>query len=1063
MKATYGGGTRLPLLSTLLSALLCAAVATTAQPPLAAAAQSPPAVEPGHYHGMPYRMVGPYRGGRTETVTGVPGQPHTFLAGFTGGGVWRSDDAGHYWSAVTDGFLTSGSVGAVAVAPSDPDVVYLGTGSTCIRGNVSMGRGIWKSEDGGDTWRFSGLPESGAVGRILVDPSDPKRVYVAALGHPFRKNAERGVYRSEDGGASWEPVLAPNDSTGAVELAMDPRNPRVLYAGLWRAERKPWTLISGGPEGGLYKTLDGGDSWTKLAGGLPEGVVGKVGVTVSPANPDRVWAMVEASPGNGLYRSDDAGRSWTFLTGDDRLAGRAFYYHHVVADPRDPNTVYVLNVGLWRSVDGGESFDRIPVPHGDVHDLWIDPDDPEVFVAATDGGASVTLNNGRTFSSVYNQPTAELYDVMVDNGDPYRIYGSQQDNTAISVPVRPAANALRPQEEWAYAAGCETGPVAFHPDHPDVLWGGCYGGVINRMVVSRDTRRNMNLYPTTQRAAPEDLRYRFQWVAPIVVSPHDPKTVYHASQYVHRTRDGGFSWETISPDLTTDDPAHQQYPGGPLNSDHSGVEVFNTIFALAPDPHDPGTIWAGTDDGRVHITRDDGDSWREITPPEMPRLGTVNRIEASSHSTGRAFLAVHRYRMGDYRPYVFRTNDHGRSWELLTNGHNGIPADHWVRVVREDPTRGGLLYAGTEFGVYVSFDDGRTWQSLQNDLPATPITDLKVQRDDLVLATQGRSFWVLDDLTPLRELAEDPAVGTARLFTPRDATRGGGWPPLNEVDYALPDRLPPGALLHYTLTGSNLGGLRLEVLDASDTVVASWAPNDSGSQDLADDPGFHRVAWSLRYPGGVKAPPGRYRARLTWDGGSQSRSFRVLPDSRDPDLSLADYQAQFHTSMEVRDTLRAVEAAVAELRDVRTQARDLVAGVRAEGDEPGRLPVLADSLEAQLNAIERELTAVPDSSGPAGVRQPPGIQQEYGSLMYHLNSGGGYGAGSTEGRPTAGALERKRDLDREWARLRDHLLDVMASHLAAFNAEAHRLGLDGVEMETAGRNGPAAPGVLVPE
>jgi photosystem II stability/assembly factor-like uncharacterized protein len=1006
---------------------------------------------------LDYRMVGPYRGGRTTAVTGVPGWPHTFLTGYTGGGVWRSDDAGHSWDPITDGYLTAGAVGAVAVAPSDPNVIYTGTGSTCIRGNISVGRGVWRSTDAGESWEFVGLGESGAIGSIVVHPHDPDQVLLAALGHPFGKNPERGIFRSRDGGESWEKVLFLNDSTGASELVMHPTNPRILYAGMWRAERKPWTLVSGAPEGGVYRSTDGGSSWEKLTEGLPEGLIGKVGLAVSPADPDRVWAMVEANPGNGLYRSDDGGDSWRFLTGEDRLAGRPFYYHHVNADPVDPNTVYVLNTRLWRSVDGGSSFEMIPVPHGDVHDLWINPEDPAIFVAATDGGASVTLNGGRTFSTVYNQPTAEFYDVMVDHGSPYRIYGSQQDNTTISVPVEPRANQLRPQEGWAYAAGCETGPIAFDPDDPNVIWGGCYGGIINRMDFAADTRRNVNIYPESQRVAPGDLRYRFQWVAPIVMSPHDPNTVYHASQYVHRTTDGGMTWETISPDLTLDDPAHQRYPGGPLISDHTGVEVFGTVFALAPSPHEAGTIWAGTDDGRVHLTRDDGASWTDVTPRGMPELATVNRIELSSHRPGRAFLAVQRYRLDDWRPYIFRSNDYGRSWELLTDGRNGIPSDHWVRVVREDPEVEGLLYAGTEFGVFVSFDDGAAWQRLQGDLPATPITDLAVQapRGDLAVGTQGRSFWVLDDLTPLRELARHPDAGPVRLFTPRDWARGGGWPPMSEVDYYVPDRLPPGVLIHYALERPAPSGLRLEVLDAEGRVLARWgeAPEPTAgdedeveSRELPDGAGLHRVAWNPSYPGpgGVKAPPGEYRVELTWDDGSATRTFRVRPDPADPTMTAAAYEAQLRTSMAVSDTLAAIERAVERLRSVRDQAHDVVERARAAEQDVGRLPELADSLAARLDSLEAVIAGERTDRGEPGLRAVAGLQDHYGSLMYHLNSGGGYGAGAAEGAPTRGALERKADLDGEWNRARDRLVAVLERGVAELNAEVRRLGLEGV-------------------
>lgn len=963
-------------------AVLFPASALAAQIPQGASDLPSPAVDPLLFDGMTYRMVGPYRGGRVTAVAGIPDEPHTFFFGGTGGGVWKTEDAGHHWTPIADDVLTAGAVGALAVADSDPRVIYVGTGSACIRGNVSIGRGIWRTRDGGGRWDFVGLPQSGAIGSLIVHPDDADQVYVAALGNPFAKNEERGVFRTRDGGDSWEKVLFLNDSTGAVSLAMDPRDPQVIYAGMWRAERKPWTLISGGMEGGLYKTVDGGDRWTKLDGGLPEGLVGKVTVSVSAANPDRVWAMVEADPGNGLYRSDDGGETWTFMTGEDHLTGRAFYYHHVIADPNDEDTVYVLNVGFYRSVDGGESFERIAVHHGDVHDLWINPNDSDLFVVGDDGGAEVSLNGGRTLSGVYNQPTAELYDVKVDNGYPYRLYGSQQDNSTISVPAFRSNNNLRPQEGWSYAAGCEVGPVAFDPDDPSVIWSGCYGGVINRWDRATDVRRNMNLRPENQGRAPSELENRFQWVAPIVVDPLDAQTVYHASQMLHRTRDGGHSWETISPDLTTDTPEHQRLPGGPIHSDHTGVEVFNTLFAVAPSIHERGTIWVGSDDGRVHITRDDGANWIEITPPAMPRFGTVNRIELSQHQPGRAFLAVHRYREGDFRPYIFRTDDFGESWESLATGDNGIPADYWVRVVVEDEERRGLLYAGTEFGVFVSFDDGTRWQPLQLNLPASPIMDLEVAHGDLAVATQGRSFWVLDDLTPLRELAErletpplpiDDLIDVI-LFTPREAARGRSGPPLQEMDLNQPDPLPAGALLHYTVVGE-LSELEVAVLDNEGRVITNW-PEPSTA------PGLHRVVWGLRDSdrGGAKVPPGEYAVRVTAPevGVARQRVFRVIADPLNTGITQDDYEQQYAVTVEVAATL-------AEIRALRSRFDSIEGG----GAEVG---VVADQLA--------------------------GLQADYGSLLSYLNSGGGYGAGAAEGAPTASGLSRKADLEAEWAELR---------------------------------------------
>ena len=1058
-------------LATLFLALVSASQPFT---PALEAQEENQIVDPSYYEGMRYRMVGPFRGGRVTAVTGIAGQPHTFFMGGTGGGIWKTEDAGHHWVPIADDYLTNGNIGALDVADSDPNVIYAGTGSACIRGNVSVGTGVWKSSDGGRTWESIGLPESGAIGSLVVHPRDPDLLYVAALGHPFGKNLERGVYRSADGGGTWENVLFLNDSTGAVSLAMDPTNPRVLYAGMWRAERKPWTLISGGPEGGLYKTTDGGDTWEKLGGGLPQGIVGKVTVSISRSNPDRVFAMVEAEPGNGLYRSDDAGRSWNFLNGESQLAGRPFYYHHVFADPGDENTVYIMNTRLFRSVDGGRTFELIPVHHGDLHDMWINPVDPEIFVIGDDGGAEVTLTHGRTFSGVYNQPTAELYDVVVDNGNPYRIYGSQQDNTTISVLVHRKNNNLRPQEQWQYAAGCEVGPVAVDPDNPDVIWSGCYGGIINRMVVSTDVRRNVNLYPEAQNRAPKDLRNRFQWVAPIVMDPLDPSIVYHASQYVNRTRDAGMTWETISPDLTTNTPEHQDFPGVPIHSDHTGVEVFNTIFSLAPSPHAPGTIWVGTDDGRVHITRDDGASWTDITPPGMPRFATVNRIELSPHSPARAYLAVQRYRLDDWKPYIFRTQDYGDSWELLTDGANGIPEDHWVRVVREDQEVPGLLFAGTEFGMFVSFDSGAHWQALQMNLPATPVTDLKVHRGDVVLSTQGRSFWVLDDIGPLRALAREVAegvdlrkgsptvgagteggTGPVRLFPTRDIARGRASPPMSEVDLALPDPLPEGALLSYAVLGP-VENLEMTVTDAQGRTAARWTEGSS----LTSEPGFHRLAWPLRYQEarGVKAPPGEYTIRLRWDGGSDEGTVRVLPNPLDPEITDEDYQEQFRVSMEVQQAASDIRSVLAEIQDVRTQVREIVGRARDAGRDLGNLAALSEAMEGRLSPIEAVLTSTDDPTVPTGEARPRGggLDRDYGSLFSHLNSGGGYGAGGTEGRPTAGAMERKRDLDVIWADTRARLEAALAEEVARFNAEVSRLGLAGIVTGRGGR--PPVPG-----
>lgn len=1024
-----------------LTAFMCLGLALLLLPLAGLHAQV--SVDPKLYAGMKYRMVGPFRGGRATAVAGVAEQPNLFFMGTTGGGVWKTDDAGGHWTNVTDGFLDVGNIGAIDVADSDPRIIYVGTGSASIRGNSSVGRGVWKSSDGGATWRYLGLPESGAIGKLVVHPTNPDVVYVAALGHPFGRNRERGVYRTRDGGKTWEQVLFVDDGTGAVTLSMSPDNPQEIYAGLSRIERKPWTMISGGPGGGVYRSSDGGTTWARLAGGLPQGNIGKVGVTVSPANPRRVWALVEAEPGGGLYRSDDRGATWTLVSSDKQVRGRPWYYGHVRADPVDPNKVYVMNVPLLRSTDGGATFKAIPVPHGDTHDIWINPRDPRIFAVASDGGTQVTVNDGRTFSSLYNQPTAELYDVVVDNQIPYRLYGSQQDNSSISVPQRRLHNSLRPQQEWGYAAGCETGPIALHPDHPEIIFGGCYGGEINRQDLRDDTRVSVTVLPEAMALAPRDKINRWQWLAPIVVSPHDPATVYHASQYLYRSRDRGNSWTRISPDLTTNDARYQAWPGEPITADNpNGAETFTTIYAVTPSPHDKRTIWVGSDDGRVHITRDDGKHWADITPPQLPPLSTVNRIEVSPHAPGRAFVAAHRYRLDDFTPYVFRTDDYGRTWTRIADGSNGIPANHPVRVVREDDVRRGLLYAGTEFGLFVSFDDGAHWQSLQLNLPATPVMDLKVHRGDLAVATQGRSFWVLDDLGPLRELAADAAPGTAqpaaRLFAPRAVARGFVGLPLQEVDLVLPDNLPHGALIHYAL-GADTPNAAVEILDARGSVVRRFDANGKGADKLATQAGFHRVVWNLRGQGpvggkaeegedrpapGVKMPPGRYTVRLTAGALVQTQPLTVTGNPSAPAITQADYDAQHALATAVRDRVTEVNRVLADVQALRK-------AVTATSSA-------ASALDAALKGVE---VAIKPVAVPGQIGVPAGLAAQFDTLYFTLVGDGGYGAGSAEGRPTASRYQRQAELDRQWQALRARLQAIAAGELARYNAEAKGRGL----------------------
>ena len=1042
---------------------LASVLAYSASPPPLVAQRAGDQVDPGQWSSLSYRMVGPFRGGRSTAVTGVASAPSTYFMGTTGGGVWKTDDDGTTWRNLSDGAF-GGSIGAIDVADSDPAVLYVGTGSADIRGNTSTGRGVWKSTDGGRTYAFMGLRETGQIARIEVDPRDADRVYVAALGHPFGKNPERGIFRSTDGGTTWEHVLALDDSTGASALSINPRNPREIYAGMWRGERKPWAMISGGANGGVYKSSDGGDTWRKLSGGLPTGIVGKVGVTVSPANPDRVWVIIEAEPDGGVYRSDDAGETWTRTNSENKLRQRAWYYTHVRADPQDPNTVYALNTSLYRSVDAGRTFEPIPVPHGDLHDIWINPDRTERIVIGNDGGGQVSVNSGRSWTTYLNQPTAELYDVIVDNQVPYRLYGAQQDNTTISVQAWMDANTLDAREHWLNVGGCETGPVALHPDHPSVTYAGCYGGVIDRYDLESGQRRNVVVYPQLQLGdAARNLKHRFQWVSPIVVSPHDPNVVYHGSQYVNRTRDGGLTWESLSPDLTTNDPQYQDYAGGPINADVTGVEIFTVVFSIAVSPHTAEEIWAGSDDGLVHVSRDDGATWVDVTPDDMPDLGTVDEIELSPHNPGTAYVTVQRYRLDDFRPYIFKTDNWGEDWDLLTD-ENGIPEDTPVRTMREDPVRAGLLFAGTEFGVYVSFDDGRRWQPLQLNLPITPVTGMRVAHGDLIISTQGRSFWILDDILPLREAGEAVAAKPLHLFRIRDAlrvNRGGG----GGLGGITPPPAPQGAPIDYWLSTDREAPVTLEVRDGANRLVRGFSSDSAqadqyGTARLTSDAGHQRVVWDLTYQGpsiddghivwgytgGIKAPPGTYRVVLSQGELLEEQTLRVVADPRIPEVTQDEYVAQFEFALAVRDSVDAVLDAIRTTNTVAEQVDQ--AAVRAEGIPGGdTVRVLADTIDARLTAVEASLKQTRNQSGQDPIRFPPRLDNQYLELYGFTTGSDGYISGGPEGRPTAGAFERREDLDRLWSTVRERLRVILENDVGAFNALIERLGIPAVVIE----------------
>lgn len=749
----------------------------------------------GPWHGLTWRLIGPFRGGRALAVSGVVGDTHTYYFGGVGGGVWKTTDGGLTWRPMTDKSKDmSPSIGAIAVAPSDANVIYAGTGEACIRGNIINGNGVYKSIDAGKTWSFAGLRDTRAIGRIAVHPRNPDIAYVAAFGHTFGPNAERGIFRTTDGGKSWSKVLYKDENSGGIDLSLDPSNPNVIFASLWQARRSPWGMDSGGPGSGLYRSTDGGATWKRLSGhGLPEGTLGRIGVAVAYSG-NRVWALVEADKG-GLFRSDDSGDSWTLTNSDRQYRQRAFYYTHVFADPRNVDGVYVLNTGMYRSNDGGRTFRPIRVPHGDNHGLWIDPNDPNRMIESNDGGANVSTNGGASWTSQANQPTAQFYHVTTDTRFPYYVYGSQQDNSSVAIANAAPGGIDRPN--WYPVGGGESGYIAPDPRDPEIVYAGSYGGEITRYDHRTQQTQNVTPWPINPiGAAAADQKYRFQWTEPIVFSPHDAKTLYFAAQVLFKSADEGMSWQIISPDLTRNDKSKQVAAGGPITKDNTGVEVYDTIFSVVESRLQKDLIWAGSDDGLVHVTTDGGKNWANVTPKAMPEWGTVSMIEASPHAAGTAYVSAQRHKMDDFAPYIFKTTDFGKSWTSITSG---IPSDAFVHAVREDLKRKGLLYAGTERGVFFSLDDGATWQSLQTNLPPSPIYDLYTHDNDLIVATHGRSFWILDDLSPLQQFKAENAQEEVHLYAPGPANHtqfGGGFGGGGGDRGQNP---PTGAVIYYSL------------------------------------------------------------------------------------------------------------------------------------------------------------------------------------------------------------------------------------------------------------------------
>lgn len=1013
------------------------------------------------FKGMKYRSIGPFRGGRSLTAAGIPGDPTTYYFGATGGGVWKSTDGANTWSPIFDKDGAP-SIGSIAVAQSDHNVVYVGTGEACIRGNISHGDGVWKSVDAGKSWKSVGLKDSRAIGKVIVDPRNADVVFVAALGHPFGPNTERGVFRTTDGGKNWEKVLYKDENTGAIDIAFDPRNANLLFAALWETRRQPWNLSSGGPGSGVYRSSDGGSTWKRLEEhGLPKGPYGRIGVAVA-ANSERVYALIEAKEG-GLYRSDDGGDTWELVNGSHSLYQRPWYYMHVIADPQDQNTLYILDVDFYRSTDGGRSFNKIKVPHGDNHGLWIDPKNTQRMIASNDGGVTVTLDGGKSWTREDNQPTAQFYHVIADNRTPYYIYGSQQDNSTVAIASR-SDDGLIDRSDWYPVGGGEAGYIAPYPPDPNIVYGGEYEGNLTRFDKRTGQVQNIAVWPDlSDGRGAASLKHRFQWTAPIVISPQDPETIYYGGERVFKSTDGGHSWQAISEDLTRNDKSKQQASGGPITIDDTGTEYYDTVFTIAPSPLTKGLIWAGTDDGLIQVTRDEGKSWSNVTPKDLPEWSRVSLIEASPNDAGTAYVAVDRHQNDDLHPYIFKTNDYGKSWSRITNG---IPENVFARAVREDPKKKGVLYAGTERGVYVSFDDGAHWRSLQLNLPIAPVHDLAVKENDLVLATHGRSFWILDDVSPLRQFADTVAKEDLHVYQPATALRlrvGDG--PKRQT---FAGKNPPiGAVIYYYLRQLPKGEVEIEVLDASGKVVREYSSNRTEPLEEPLDPddkkpekeikaeaGLNRFVWDLRYqdakrvPGyylweyndGARGPlalPGNYQVRVTAEGKSQTVPLEVKLDPR-VKIATADLEKQFNLLLQLREQINRVYDAVNQIQDVRGQIDGLKKRL-APGDSSNALREAVGSLDKKLIAVRDPLINLKISANEDSLAFPPGVDGRLASLSMSV-------AGAADSAPTEAQLQLFEELKMQSDEFLAGWKQVRAADLVAFQKLAAGQGIQPIHV-----------------
>ncbi len=1002
-------------------------------------------------NGLKYRNIGPFRGGRADAVTGVPGNRMLYYFGATGGGVWKTEDAGQTWENISDGFF-GGSIGAVALSEWDPNVIYVGTGEETLRGNVSSGNGIWKSVDAGQTWHHIGLEDTRHITRIRIDPKNPDIVYVAAIGHLYGPNAQRGIFKSTDGGRTWKNVLFVNNEVGAADLVMDPVNSRILYASTWRVKRTPYSFESGGQGSGLWKSTDSGNSWKEITSnkGLPESTIGIIGIAVSTANHNRVWALVEAH-GGGLFRSENAGETWHKINDEHKITQRAWYFSRIYADPKNEDVVYALNVEFWKSKDGGKTFEDIRTPHGDHHDLWINPDQPEDMIIADDGGAQITVNGGESWSTYHNQPTAQFYRVAVDDHFPYRIYGAQQDNSAIRIASRTDGGRIG-ESDWESTAGGESGWIVPDPKDNEIVYGGSYDGLIIKRNHKTNESRSVDVWPdNTMGWAAKDIKYRFQWNFPLMFSIHDKNTLYAAANVLFKTTNGGQNWEKISPDLTRDDTTKLGSSGGPITKDNTSVEYYSTIFTLAESPMKAGIIWTGSDDGLIYLTRDNGKTWENVTPPKdvLPEWAQINSIEADRFNEGGLYVAATKYKSDDFHPYLLKTTDYGKTWEKITDG---IPANHFTRVIREDPERKGLLYAGTEEGMYISFNDGEHWEPFQLNLPKVPIADLIIKNNDLVVATQGRGFWILDDLNPLHQVSKKVQESNYWLYNPQPAYRMGGGSYGKSLTAG--QNAPNGTMLHYyfkSLPDSN--SVKLKILDSAGKVIETFSPGaKKKNRQMSFEKGLNTFVWNMYYPdaekfpglilwfGGTRGPkavPGKYKARLIVDKDSVTVPFEILKDPRSS-ATKEDMQAQFDFIKSIRDKLTEVHRGIKNIREARKQIKEIKDRIKdISGCE--KIKSFADSLLASMKTIEERLYQTKNQSDEDPLNFPVRLNNRL-SVVSSMSSIGDI-------RPTNQAIEVKREVTKLIDDQLDKLKLIFEKELPDFNKLVHEKNVPAVYLK----------------